>query len=196
VKPADCPPGLRAVVLGGASCFDRDLQTLEDLAPSWPELVIAVNDAGIDWPNLDHWASLHPMNFPRWESARNEAGHPRSYTTWGIERSDIVDRIHRGWAGGSSGLFGVSLALQELQCSRVVLVGIPMDARPNRFRDEKGWDAHSRYWSAWSSAWPDLRHWVRSMSGWTRRLLGPPDPVWLESRTPDVVPSLLTRYTI
>jgi hypothetical protein len=196
VSPADCPPGLRAVVLGGASCVWEDLRALEALAGPWSGLVAAVNDTGAHWAGrLDIWASLHPWRFVReldgvgpWLDQRRLAGHPDACRVVGDRQGmprPILPHAAR-WHSGTSTLFAVDYLLRSMGVRRVVLCGAPMDPRPNQWRG-KGWEHSETHRPAWRRVQNELDDRVRSMSGWTRRLLGAPEARWLNIDQGDAV---------
>ncbi|MFP3947088.1 MAG: hypothetical protein ACLFWG_00025 [Longimicrobiales bacterium] len=188
----EVPP---AMILGGAECLWDDVAELERMVGGvWPGVVIAVNNAGVDWDRpLDHWVSMHPEKFHReckpgkggeWIRRRRERGHPDGYVTWARrEVPTLADRQVEVWAGGSSGLLAVAVA-DILNCPLAVLCGVPMDRRPHYHDvwDGKPWVHADAHWPAWTSNEDRLQGWVRSMSGRTREFLGYPDREWLTMR--------------
>lgn len=169
------------LVLGGAKSVWRDASAATDLAD--PDLIVAVNDIGSVWPDrLDIWATLHPEKMADWREQRRSNGHTGAREHVAHERWSGVDRLTPyQWPGmnasGSSGLYAVKVAL-EAGASRVVLAGIPMSAGAH-FNREGPWNDLGSFTEAWKIALPRLRDAVRSMSGWTRELLGAPTPEWL-----------------
>lgn len=187
----------RALILGGGDCVWDDVLALEKLyGRQWDGLVIAANDVGSHWPrDLHHWVSLHPSKFPRWIELRGK--HHRlpceGITTWAqVHRWSgrpnyraRADNEITPWAGGSSGMLAVQVARDELGVSGAVLCGVPMTKTPHfsetteRFhRVWVGADGHLR---AWKDQHARMSGWLRSMSGFTKELLGEPTPDWLES---------------
>lgn len=144
-----------------------------------PDLVIACNHAGRDQRRVDHWCTMHPDLFPMWIKARHVAGLPRVRKLWHPEhrRSPIESRSVRSW-GGSSGLLCVAVAY-ELGCSHVVLAGIPMLPNNRHYDRTARWNEARQYHAAWKAKLPDLEGRVRSLSGWTRQILGEPTMEWL-----------------
>lgn len=162
-----------AAVIGGAQCWRDDFAALQALAGGgWDGPILACNDVGTVLPVLDHWCTLHPDKMWRWQEERAQNGHPTEYVTWGTAREHGIDRVFNGLANGSSGLYTTSVALRLGYT--VVLCGVPMDARPNAFRDEKGWQGYRGYLRGWNAVADSIRGKVFSMSGWTKNLLGAP----------------------
>lgn len=187
---------MRARVLGGAECVYEDIAKLDALTGGWDGLTICVNDIGVHVEHLDHWVTLHPDKMVEsgtdpdhpegwpWVRQRDEKGLPDGYVTWSHKPGRGAMKVVKSWGGGSSGLLAVATAY-EIGCRRVVLCGVPMDKR--------GWfegslthegdtsftsvDSHRR---TWRRSKDKLVKRVRSMSGWTKELLGEPTREWLE----------------
>jgi hypothetical protein len=88
---------------------------------------------------------------------------------------------------GSSGLYAVQIALEEMGFDGAILAGCPMDAAGGTLC------AHSemseaakvdRFKPQWLRALPHIGARTRSMSGWTQKILGAPDAEWLAGLTP------------
>ena len=181
-----------AVVLGAADCMLHDVQRIAQWGYTMRPTIIAVNDAGWVWPDaLDHWVSLHGEHFPGWQRKRLDSGASMSYDTWTRPKDDGVKTTHRlgHWGVGSSGLYAITVAF-HLGIDRVVLCGVPMEARPHIANHEKygadDWpqsevDIHR---PGWEHHIDKLEGRVKSVSGWTRDLLGYPEMDWLYSEGP------------
>lgn len=173
-----------AAVLGGSRSVWEDLEALKALRE--PDVILATNDAGAHYTGeVHHWVSLHFEKMPIWAKERAERGLPPAqhyfYHESATERGGLplpYDRLVD--AGGSSGLFAVQAGL-TLGLTRIVLCGVPMDAEDGHFFDHKRWEFASRYQQGWTRRKAEIAPFVRSMSGWTARLLGRPDEVWLNN---------------
>lgn len=187
---------MRAVglVLGGAAGVWLEVLRLEALiGRQWPGSVIAVNDAGVDWPRrLDAWATFHPEKFERvcppgdtgdWLARRERNGHSMQFSTWANRAAHIVDRTLASATatGGSSGLLAVEVAWR-IGCERAVLCGVPMERRRHYHdaHDGEPWKYAEKHWPPWEDAHEQLCDKLRSMSGRTARLYGYPTLEWLE----------------
>lgn len=168
-----------AAVLGGASGVWSDLASLKALRS--PDIVIACNDAGAAYPGrLDGWATLHAEKLAGWMERRKGGGY-RAFSIKGHwdHPSGAVEIIRERWAG-SSGLYGAQIALEAFGASGVVLCGVPLDAdKGHYFEPGKPWPEAELYRAGFRAALPVIRDRVRSMSGYTRELLGAPTPEWL-----------------
>lgn len=172
------------IYAGARCCWPDETAALPMLAAHGVEVhTIAVNDRGAQIRRLNHWTTLHSdaEHMGKWERQRVRNGHPGGYVRWGQTLNPWCDRECRNWAKGSSGLYAVDVALNGLSLDGAVLVGMPMDQTPNAFRDETGWAHFERHRYQWTEpdAWPFLQRSVRSMSGWTRSILGAPTAEWL-----------------
>ena len=150
---------------------------------------MAVNRAGEAFQGrIDHWVSLHPEMMQRFIARR--VGN-QDFTSWSYFEPPYwpeVKVVPERWRGGS-GLYAVQIGLEELEFDRVVLAGMPIDRQPYCYNDGsaeglvcRSWaddQGLARYRAAWTSASFFFGDRVRSFSGWSRDLLGPPDQAWL-----------------
>ena len=184
------------LVVGGATGWQEDLADLAQIIDPWPGLVVGVNDVGTHLPHIHELCTLHHegrtghKNEPPtpWALLRERNGLPpvpvvatANSDAWPI---DVMWRNGKNpWTDGSSGLYGVARLLFHHDCDRVVVAGIRIDSLPNAFRGEM-WYEHQRYRRGWENPkrLPVLRAHVRSMSGWTRELLGAPTREWLTAK--------------
>lgn len=148
--------------------------------------VVTINNMTLHYrEKIDHSCSMHPEEPELWRKLRitydrdpvflthsHSNGHSKTNFNWHIERG----------GSGTSGLFAVMLAL-ALGYEKVVLCGIPLDDQ-GHFYDPPGFrdgvfksDFIRREWREVSQLYFKDR--VRSLSGWTRDLLGEPDEQWL-----------------
>lgn len=177
-----------ALVLGGAACVWNDLEAALDLGEF--DGVVLVNDIGVYWSGAaDAWVTHHPEYMTYWKRLRAEAGLvPIPVWTYdGYNKRTgmmpIADhvaplRFEGQIKPGSSGLFGVQVAMQGLGFDKAVCCGIPMDAQPHFF-DKRPWKASASYVRGWREAMPLIKGRVKSMSGWTAAELGRPAAQWL-----------------
>lgn len=178
------PAILTALVLGSARTLAADRDGALELFE--PDLIIGCNHAARDCPGrLDHWATMHPDQLPGWLATRRSAGRPEPGRFWharhrvvpaGIESTAI-----ESW-GGSSGLLCVAVAF-ELGVERVVLAGVPMNKADAHYDDPRPWTEARTYRQMWEFRLPRLLGRVKSMSGWTRDVLGMPQGDWLGHAT-------------
>lgn len=177
---------LTAFVLGGAECIWADLESAQSLCS--PDIVVAVNDIGIDYPGrIDHWVSYHSDFLGKWSRQRAERGLPDIQNYWtgkgGPTKAAPKGTKTVNAIGGSSGMLATFAALKS-GATKVILCGIPMDAEMPHYHNHKKskpWTDALKYHKHWKAAAQDeFRDRVRSMSGWTATLLGTPTREWLE----------------
>jgi len=160
---------LKAVILGGGETLWQDLAQVDDVDE---RIVIAINDAGYCYKKtIDYWVSLHPEKLQRWMQKRPDTNYE---TVCHKDRKGArVDHVvHELWRG-SSGLFAVQFAVRDLQCTDVILCGVPMTPT-GHFFDSDPWRHCEKYRKGWQEALPEIEGCVTSLSGWTRSLLGAP----------------------
>jgi hypothetical protein len=171
-----------AMVLGSANTLYEDSGRARALLRGHDPVVIACNHAARDWPGrVDHWATMHPDQLPGWAAQRARQGYTRVGRYW-YARHRICPAVIEAtpvesW-GGSSGLLCVTVAF-ELGCERIILAGVPMLKMAKHFDDQRNWDEARAYHRAWEAKLERMRGRVKSLSGWTRELLGEPTEDWL-----------------
>lgn len=167
---------LNFIALGGAERVWEDYEKARALCPYAD--VGAVNEAGRDYEGrLTVWATLHPEKSERWHRERSLAGRNMDFTAVSHKRiaGARVDTVYSDKYGGSSGLYLCDVAL-NLGYQRVIVCGIPMDGGAHYF-DANEWNDFKTYRRGWRKA-AELGR-IRSLSGWTRELLGAPNREWL-----------------
>ena len=177
------------LVLGSAKCLWKDIEAFKALGTY--DAVIAVKQAGVYWPGpLRAWVTLHPVQTEYHIKERRAAGYP--------DADEVVAHIKKGstcvdrefdylWPGmprsGASGIAGAKYAIHDLGFDRAVLCGIPMVAQ-SRIDNGGHWtdEKTENYRNGVRPVVDDMKRFVRSMSGWTREVLGAPTAEWLAGR--------------
>lgn len=174
-----------AFVLGSGDTLHDDLARA--LAIVTPDLWLAANHAGRDHDGLlDHWCTMHPEKMAGWVQERRDQGRPDAGMLWRPQHKqpgrNLTMQNAPSW-GGSSGLLCVTVALMFCDASHVVLCGVPLEAENKHYDDTRRvWAEAPRYRHAWVKHQEKMRVRVRSMSGWTRQLLGDPTEEWLNAQ--------------
>lgn len=167
-----------ALVLGGGACLPSDVEAFKALGIPFHG-VVACNDAGYWWKGeLDAWVSLHSNKFGPWRQQRGDKGYPeckqfyghRSEKPW-IKQTEYKFPQQNG--SGSSGCFAAKVALIDLQFDSAVLCGVPLYRMPHFF-DNKEWQSAESFRRGFLEVPYQYLDRMRSMSGWTRVLLGSP----------------------
>lgn len=170
-----------AAVLGGARGVWAELNELETMIGRRPDLIVATNDAGVVYPGrLDGWATLHHEQFSEWRRRRTGNQDYRAFIHAPFS-SVTAEVVPERWSG-SSGLYAAQVAWREMGARRVVLCGVPLSPESAHFFNSAPWTDADVFRRGFEAALPVIRDTVRSMSGWTRDLLGFPDPQWLNDR--------------
>jgi hypothetical protein len=179
------------LVLGGADCVWDDFEAAASLGEF--SGVVGCNDIGVRWPGqMDAWVSLHAPKFRLWRAQRAARklpphkaiyGHTNGLTHFPPYGPDVgaLDHAFPGEVhSGSSGLFALKAALIDLGFDRAVLCGIPMTPTGHIARPNPEWNGAHSHRKGWVEALPEIKDRARSMSGWTRELLGAPDQDWFK----------------
>jgi hypothetical protein len=127
------------------------------------------------WP-IKYVATYHPEDIPGIQERRRQSGGNTDYKIISHLPKEGVDIcIPEYWApSGSSSLLGAQAGL-EMGYDRIVLCGCPLTG------NAPGGNPYEAFRPGWESRKETLLGKVKSMSGWTRELLGAPDEQWLSS---------------
>lgn len=175
-----------AFVIGGAKNVWTDLKQAYEICGK-PDYRVVVNDMGVEFQgDIDCWVSYHPDLLLRWIEKREKANlKPAAVlyvgTSRGKKRPEHAKVLNT--RGGSSGMLATYAALKE-GATHVILSGVPIDPTlPNIFNKVgTPWVDGRHYQMHWKRDYKKLRVKVRSMSGFTRELLGEPTQIWLEEQ--------------
>lgn len=180
-----------ALVIGCGDCIWEDIKTAQSLGKY--DSVYCVKMAGIYWPHkFKSWVSLHPEFMQGYQAERRERGYPDGYEIVaplhgevGMHAKHKVDRrVSYRFPGmnasASSGIYAAKVAMED-GFDRIVLAGVPMQAEQKHFIRGKEWKQCDAFLSGLKQSIPFLKDKVRSVSGLTKELLGPPTREWLAS---------------
>lgn len=180
-----------ALVAAGGHTLKKDLEKAKIIADRFGfkfTTFVGVNDFGAEWPvELDYFATLHPEKLPMWKEKRKALGLntnctfvTRHHSTVEIRDGGLTTfQKDKDW-GGSSGLFGVQVAATIANADKIILAGIPMD-NGSHYNSEKPWQHFEFYRRGWTMRKDFFAPLTRSLSGWTRDLLGAPTAEWISA---------------
>lgn len=192
-----------ALVIGCASNVWQEAEAAHRLTKF--DAIYCVKQAGIYYPHLDVWVTLHPEAMDDYEAQRNNFGLPDGYEIVAPPSNElgshgskgrITRRVSYLWPGSdssasaSSGIYGAKVALHD-GFDKVILAGVPMSPEAGHFKPEsktvsgqvrgKVWTGHGAFVVGFNEAVPHLIGKVKSMSGHTQQVLGAPNAEWLAS---------------
>lgn len=188
-----------ALVVGGAECVHDDYKRALELFK--PDRYYACNDMGAHLERLDVWCTLHPEQLEGWMAQRKARGLSGQFETVAPLTTEVgrhhehkADRrVSYLWLPGtqvggspSSGGYAAKVALQDGYDA--VLCGIPMRREDGHVIRKEPWQQRDSYIPGFEKCMPYFKDRVRSMSGWTMMVLGPPTPEWLAG-TPESRPA-------
>jgi len=163
------------IITGAALCVLDDLTVLamdETRADFMAIGLDAVNK--YPWP-IKYMATYHPVEIPEIKARRESIGGNTDYIVISHEQKpgvDIIEPLLGGECSGSSALMGAQAAV-KLGYRRIVLCGCPMTGKSVKN------DNYETFRAGWEQKKKFLNGRVRSMSGWTKELLGAPTEEWL-----------------
>lgn len=174
---------MTALVVGSSETAFDEVISLNSFFDNTPVTVFCVNLTGSFWKWSEfNWVTLHPELLADYEKIRKTANLPDCYRTIGPLESECDIRLPYLWDdqidSGSSGLFAVKAAL-DTGHDRVICAGVPMEPRAGHFHRRSVWDQCLGFRRGWEQSLPHIEAKVRSISGWTKDLLGAPTPEWL-----------------
>lgn len=194
-----------ALVIGCSANVWEDLKAAKALATY--DAIYCVKQVGIYYPDsFDVWVTLHPEAMDKYEMERSLLELPNGYEIVAPPKHELsVDHAKKGnisrrvpyrWpeqqtnASASSGLYGAKVALHD-GFDKIVLAGIPMTADAGHFLPEskntlgavrgKVWTGHAAFVSGMNESIPRFMGKVKSMSGYTKQVLGEPTPEWFRA---------------
>lgn len=154
--------------------------------------IYCVKLAGVHWPDsFNVWVTLHPEFMDVYEEQRKALSYPFGYeivapldTEVGMhgKKGNIARRVSYRYPGmtssASSGIYAAKVSLED-GFDRVVLAGVPMDGSIDHFTRGKPWAQRDSFIRGFEKSLPFIKDSVRSMSGYTKEILGAPSPEWL-----------------
>jgi len=176
-----------ALIVGCAPCWEDDLNRFKTICSEFDVFAI-----GLDCPykeEIKYFVTYHIEDIEAYK--RKKTGdykiisHTNDFIKYSRERrkkpewaNTNVDIVYPHQApSGSSSLLGTKAALFKLGYNKVVLIGCPMDTGSIENK-AKSYSVFRKGWLYFKS---DLVGKVKSMSGWTKELLGEPTKGWVET---------------
>jgi hypothetical protein len=185
----------RALVIGCSADVWAEVAAAQALGTF--DAIYCAKMAGVHWKGGRFtWCGLHPEWQELYSGNRQDLGLHRDYETVAPPDSELgtagkgskIDRrVSYRWPGmdasASSGGYAAKVALHD-GFNRVVLAGVPMDVGAAHFTRGKPWLQRDSFTIGFQKSVPFFAGRVRSMSGWSKQLLGEPDPAWLNGEMP------------
>lgn len=193
-----------ALVIGCAANVWQDVSDAKKLMKF--DAIYCVKQMGVHYSKkFDVWVTLHPEAMDVYEIERKGLRYPNGYQIVAPPKNELSsDHKDKGniarrvsylfsdvsTASASSGIYGAKVALED-GFDKIVLAGVPMTPEAGHFLPEsknvsgqmrgKIWTQHNAFMSGFNIAVPHLKGKVKSMSGYTKQVLGAPTQEWLTS---------------
>lgn len=134
--------------------------------------------------DIDHAITLHPDKLKLWLPRRKAAGFNDPPKVWAHTAYEgAVTDWTRDWSG-STGLFCIKIA-RENGFVHIISCGVHMNVESNHFVRNQPWNAALGFRRGWLGRMPELKHYYRSMGGWTQQEFGAPTEEWLRTDIQD-----------
>ena len=176
------------IITGSAPCVVEDIEAAlslvavsRSLAPDPRSLTpdfMSIGLSSIDkhLHHIKYMATYHPFDIPEAKKRREAAGGNTDYLVISHERKPGVDILEPFTPPtGSSSHLG-ALAAIRLGYKKIILCGCPMTGDCPTHKGNK----YETFRAGWTAKINILKPYVRSMSGWTRELLGAPTEEWIK----------------
>lgn len=169
------------IIVGAAQCVVNDMYEAIKLIESengYSEFdYIAIGFDAINkcrWP-IQYFATYHPSEIAMTKERRAGMGGNTDYKVIShIQYQDMVDMIIPFEApSGSSALLGV-LAAIKMGYQKIIVCGCPLIGC-----NDKGYD-YANFRKGWEAKLNEIQAFTRSMTGWTREILGAPTREWIK----------------
>lgn len=194
-----------ALVIGCAANVFDDLKAAKAIAIY--DAIYCVKQMGVHYPEaFNVWVTLHPEAMDDYEAQRHSCGLPNGYEIVAPpkhelsadhkNKGNIARRVSYLWpnagsnASSGSGLYGAKVALAD-GFDKIVMAGIPMTPEGGHFlpnsknvagaRRGTVWTGQSSFVCGMNDTLPRLMSKVKSMSGYTRQVLGEPTSEWFRA---------------
>lgn len=174
------------IITGAAPCVMDDISAFLSLRGGsqtpWQSYdFMAIGYDAIDryaW-RIKYFATYHPSEIEMSMERRQNAGgntdclvisHQQHPAKAGHDLVDMIVPCEP--PSGSSALLGV-LAGIKLGYEKIIVCGCPLTGK-----NDKGYD-YANFQAGWTAKYDEIKAFARSMSGWTKELLGAPDEEWI-----------------
>lgn len=194
-----------ALVIGCADGVWQEIAAAKAIARY--DAIYCVKQIGIYYPEpFNVWATLHPEAMDDYEAQRDKFNFPKGYqivappkhelSASHKDKGNIARRVSylispQSNASASSGIYGAQVALKD-GFDRIVLAGVPMSPEKGHFMPQSKsvsgqtrgttWTGHAAFVVGMNEILPRMMGKVRSMSGYTQKVLGAPTKEWLDGK--------------
>ena len=161
------------VLIGCAPCWKDDLDNLKAIIDDFDVMAV-----GMDCPyngHIQYFVTYHQEDIPIYKMRKRNANYDSNFLVISHKQNIEVDiiELHKN-PTGSSALLGV-VAVIRLGYKKIILCGCPMEG-PNKNKFAKSYNHFQR---GWMSRFAEIKDFTRSMSGYTREILGKPIKEWI-----------------
>jgi hypothetical protein len=183
----------RLMIIGSAPCAQEDLSVFDRMAvpvchgiDPFDYMAVGLSSLDVVDRNFKYIANNHPVNIPKIRQIMKErheaAGGNWQYQIIGPAPDPGVDIVEPYRPPtGSSAITG-ALAAIRMGYEKIILIGCPLTGK-----SPTGGNPYEEFRAGWEAKKDELTGKVKSMSGFTRELLGEPTGEWLTGVEPITV---------
>ena len=162
----------RLLIVGAASNAKDDIDDFKRYGVSYDTMLIGVDSYGLGKMDAKYFASYHPDDLVKSQTRPFIVISHRQFRDM-VDIIKPIDLLKE--KSGSSAMLGVLVGIDE-GYDKIVLCGCPMIGK------NKNDYSYSNFHKGWYQNYNHIKDKVRSMSGWTKELLGMPDMEWLNGK--------------
>lgn len=169
----------KIIIMGSAPCLEADLIRICESANTcrlYDFMAVGIDAVHRYLGRIAYFATYHPSEIAAAKERRAAAGGNTDYKVIShIQHESLVDEIiPYEPPSGSSSLLGVLAAL-KMGYEKIILAGCPLEGK-----NDKG-GSYETFRAGWEKKLPEIKDRVRSLSGWTREILGESTEAWMNS---------------
>jgi hypothetical protein len=160
------------LIIGSAEEAKEDITRFNTFGIKYDRMMIGIDAYGLKELSAKYFASYHPDDLVKLQVRPFIVISHRQFRDM-VDIIKPIDLLKE--KSGSSAMLGVLVGIDE-GYDKIVLCGCPMIGK------NKNDYSYSNFHKGWYQNYNHIKDKVRSMSGWTKELLGMPDMEWLNGK--------------
>jgi len=163
------------LITGAAPCVLKDIEDAILMCPSPDYMAIGLSAVDKYSMPIKYMATYHPAEIPLIKKRREAINGNTDYIVISHENKPGVDVVEPFIPpSGSSSHLGALYAIR-IGYKKIILCGCPLTGASLT----RSGAAYETFRTGWTAKLDKVKPFVRSMSGWTKELLGEPTQEWL-----------------
>jgi hypothetical protein len=164
------------IIIGSAPCVQEDIAVALASLHEIDFMLVGLDSVTKYIGQVKYFATYHPAEIQESKERRAKSGGNTDWTIISHQQHESLVNIVIPLAGpsGSSALLGVHAGMQQ-GYRKIIVCGCPLTGK-----NDKG-QSYEVFQKGWTAKFNEIKDNVRSMSGWTRELLGAPTKEWINA---------------